>query len=220
MERPSLPKRALARVLNAITWVGNGYAPPFSSELLRSYSLRELTRRSAAVTELAKVIEADLGERDGHLLLGFASLWNGCQVCALGHIYAGNLAHFRDRGELLAVDEQALSRLMRVSTDAELLEYSERCLAGPGEARILGLVRRLYQIKLTGADDGVDEQPGDSEMLAAAISAYDWINHCTIYSEGERPPLIAFSRLNQHFLLRARYAAARRAAGGPPQTSA
>ncbi|MCA9635733.1 MAG: hypothetical protein KC420_06845 [Myxococcales bacterium] len=56
MERPSLPKRALARVLNAITWVGNGYAPPFSSELLRSYSLRELTRRSAAVTELAKVI--------------------------------------------------------------------------------------------------------------------------------------------------------------------
>jgi len=208
---PPLRYRFVAGIFNAMSWVANGYTAPFTSELIRSYGVRGMAERTTAIVELAALVEAELGERDGHMLLGFASLWNGCAVCALGHIYAGNLAHFRDQGALLPLDERELSRRMRHDSDAELLEYVERSLTGPNDARLLGLIRRLFAIKREGKDDHVDEQPGDSEMLAAVISAYDWMNLCTIYGEGDDPPLIAFSSLNRSYRLRSRYARARAA---------
>lgn len=210
--RPPLPLRALAGVFNGLAWLTRGYALPFTAELLRSYGVRGVADRTAALERFSVLIEERLGERDGHMLLGFGALWNGCYVCALGHIYAGNLAHFRDRGELHPLDETELATLLRTGTDAELLAYAERCLAAPGDARLLGLVRRLYVIKRDGQDDGVDAEPGDTEMIAGAVAIYDFINLCTIYGEGETPPLIAFSRLNRDRRLRARYAAARQAA--------
>jgi len=208
---PPLRHRVVAGVFNAMSWVANGYTAPFTSELIRSFGVRGMAERTAEIIELAALIEVELGERDGHMLLGFASLWNGCSVCALGHVYAGNLAHFRDRKTLHPLDERELSRRMRHNTDGELLAYVERCLSAPDDARLLGLIRRLYVIKREGKDEQVDERPGDSEMLAAAISAYDWMNLCTIYGEGDDPPMIAFSSLNRAYRLRSRYARARAA---------
>jgi hypothetical protein len=214
--RVPLRHRALARIFNAMGWVANGYTAPFTSELLRSYGVRGMVERTSAIAELAALVEAELGERDGHLLLGFASLWNGCAVCSLGHVYAGNLAHFRDHGALLPLEERDLHRRMLRDTDDELFEHIEGCFQAPSDARLLGLTRRLYTIKRSGEDDGVDERPGDTEMLTAVISAYDWMNLCTIYGEGDDPPLIAFSRLNRSFGLRSRYARARATAAKGP----
>ncbi|MCA9657325.1 MAG: hypothetical protein KC486_03205 [Myxococcales bacterium] len=208
---PSLPLRALARIMSGVNWLFYGYSVPFMGELLRSYGLRGASTRGAALAELAQLVERELGERDAHMLIGFASLWNGCMICALGHIYAANLAHFRDRGELFPLDEVELRRAMQTATDAEILAYVEERLTATDDARLLELLRHLYAIKRadTAAPDAVDR---DTELLHAVASAYDWLNHCTIYAEGEEPPVIAYSQLNRHYRLRSRYARARAAA--------
>lgn len=208
---PSMPQRALARLMNGMSWLLYGYAAPFTAELLRSYGLRGAAARGAALSELAQLVEREYGERDAHMLIGFASLWNGCLTCALGHIYAANLAHFRDRGELFPLDEYELRRAVQTSTDADLLAYAEERLTAE-DARLLELLRRLYAIKRADpeAPEG-DACDPDTQLLQAIASAYDWLNHCTIYAEGEEPPVIAFSQLNRSFRLRSRYARARAA---------
>jgi hypothetical protein len=207
--------RLLLRGIHAINRLTLGYSAPFLDEVVRHYGLRGAMTRLGRVQEIAELLEARLGERDAHLMIGFASLWNGCGFCTLGHIHAANLAHFRDTGALFPLDEDDLRRRMREEGDAEMLAHLTDVLAGE-HASTLARLQRQYQLK-TGEVPHPALLPGtpaaatpEDDLLALAITAYDWLNHCSLVGP-EDEELIALSPLQRDRDLRRRYAAARKA---------
>ena len=138
--------RLLLRGIHAVNRRTLGYSAPFLDEVVRQYGLRGALTRLTRVQEIAELLEARLGERDAHLLIGFASLWNGCSFCTLGHIHAANLAHFRDTGALLPLAEDELRRRMLADDDAALLAHLRDVLADQ-HAATLARLERQYQLK-------------------------------------------------------------------------
>ncbi len=201
-DRLNLRERLILRAVSGLSKISVGYNPPFLDEIVKVYGVREGFKRAASLEELVKRFETLLGERDGHIVLGYASLWNGCEFCSLGHVYAGNLAHFRDTGELFPLDEHVLRIKMREGDDQEILEYTTTSL--PGHDRLRELLVRQFELK-AGADPGGNE---DDEMLSASIAAYDWLNHCSIYGD-PGVPLVALSPLQKQSTLRRLYDKAR-----------
>ncbi len=201
-ERLNLGERLVLRAINGFSKLTYGYDAPFLEEIVKVYGMREGFKRASSIEEIIDRFETKLGERDGHIVLGYASLWNGCEFCSLGHIYAGNLAHFRDTGELFPLDEQVLRAKLREGDDAEILEYTAASL--PEHSRLRELLLRQFELK-SGAAPGDNE---DDELLAASIAAYDWLNHCSIYGD-PGVPLVALSPLQKQRTLRRLYNKAR-----------
>lgn len=207
--------RLLLRGIHAVNRRTLGYSAPFLDEVVRQYGLRGALTRLTRVQEIAELLEARLGERDAHLLIGFASLWNGCSFCTLGHVHAANLAHFRDTGALLPLAEDELRRRMLADDDAALLAHLRDVLADQ-HAATLARLERQYQLK-TGEVPHPALLPGtaaattpEDDLLALAITAYDWLNHCSLVGP-ETDELVALSPLQRDRDLRRRYAAARQA---------
>lgn len=211
-----LGQRLALRGVHALSRLFVGYRTPFLDEVVRRHGLRGSAARLRQAQAIADALEHGLGERDAHLLIGCASLWNGCQFCALGHIHAANLAHFRDTAELFPLDEDELARRLHDDTDAALLAHLRDALVDHPAA--LARVERLYQLK-AGHVPHPALQPGapptrerEDDLLALAITAYDWLNHFSLAGEGERPELVVLSPLHRDHDLRRRYAVARTAA--------
>lgn len=213
----NLGERLALRGIHALSRAFAGYRAPFLDEVVRQYGLRGAMARLRRAQEIADLLEAELGERDGHLLIGFASLWNGCLFCTIGHIHAANLAHFRDTGELFPLDEDDLRRAIVRNDDAELLAQIRGSLAR--HPALAARFERQYHLKsgevphpslLPGAGPSASRE---DDLLALAITTYDWLNHCSLLSEGDGE-LVALSPLQRDRALRGRYAAARAAARG------
>lgn len=217
--RPALGlgRRLALRGLHAASRLLAGYAAPLVDEVVRRHGLRGATARLRQLQAIVDAIEARIGERDAHLVIGWASLWNGCRFCALGHVHAANLAHFRDTGELFPLDEDDLARRLHTDSDAQLLAHLRAAL-GERHPATLARLERLYQLKAGHVPhpalvpDAPPTHDRDDDVLALAITTYDWLNPYSLAADEGPPELIALSPLQRDRDLRRRHATARAAA--------
>lgn len=177
MSQHALPihKRLVNRLLNHFAYKSGGYTIPFLEEMLRHYSVAEVFRIFGACTKIANALTHRYGPRDANVLIGFAAVWNGCRFCSRGHIWAANLYHLRDTGELFPLDDADVHAMQRMP-DEELLSKTLGLLQDSQYARLRQLLQRQYHLKRGEAVGSTDED----DFLRAAIAAWDWMVECTI----------------------------------------
>lgn len=200
-----LRERLALRLIDTLSALYLGFKPPVNEEAFRTLGVRGYMRWSGATGRVMKLLAARLGEAESQFVIGFAGLWLGCGYCGAGHIHAGNLILFRDRGVLTPLDDAALRELYDTA-DAAALPRLRQLLAAPEYERLLGLVVRLYELRAGSPPAGEDDQ-----LLLLALSCWDWVTECTIVVGLEIPfetvpPLTPLAR--DRGLLR-RYEAAR-----------
>lgn len=177
-EKLPLALSLAARLLDAASIRTIGQKTPFLREMLRTHGLLGTMKMLGAITKLSNRCVERYGPRDTNVLIGFAATWNGCRFCSRGHIWAANLYHLRDTGELFALDDAEIPQLQKLS-DAELLQTVRDRFAQAGLTRLAGLLERQYHLKLGEAEGSTEDDP----YLAATISAWDWMIECTIVVE-------------------------------------
>jgi hypothetical protein len=190
-------------------WVSDGYALPFTDDIVRSFGVRGAAVELLRYRRVAEALEARYGERDAHLLLGFAALWNGCGYCSVGHVFASNLLRFREQGLLFPIDQDEAERLQHM-TDEQGMDRVRELLRGDSRyARVLALLERQFKLKRGEAEGETD----DDAMLKACNAALDLSNECSILAGIDTDPhaVPPMSRHSRDYLLRHRYEAARQA---------
>ncbi len=198
----SLVERMVASALEMFSRRFVGFAPPFLREVVQTYGVRGALRRMAEMNEVVVQLEREFGMCDAHVLIGYASLWNGCLYCALGHLYISNLVYFRDTGKLYPLAENEVATWGGWS-DTEILASTLARLEGDAFKDLRELLARQVDLKWgrTTAEGRTDE------LVELSIVAYDWFNRCTIVApDDEIVPLSELAR--DHALIR-RYRNAR-----------
>jgi len=205
----SLRERVALAAVDKMSALYLGFRPPVNEEAMRSLGVRGYLRWSTTTGKVMKALATALGEADAQFVIGFAGLWLGCGYCGAGHVHAGNLIVFRDRGVLSPLSDAALRELYE-TPDAEATGKIEALLVDPRDARLRGLLTRLYALKAGARPD----QPEDA-ALVAALSCWEWVTECTIVVGLEIPieSVPPLTPLYKDKALRERYAAARAAAG-------
>lgn len=213
--RLRLHERLALRGIDLLGTLSGAFRVPFLEAVVAQYGLRGAFARLGKVEQIVAALEAELGDSDSHFVVGFASLYNGCEFCSLGHIYAANLLYFRATGRLHPLDELEIRDHLRVDSDRELLDFSLGRLAAPEHAPLAALLERQHRLKTgelphpalgTAPADAPTERRDD--LLAMAISAYDWLNHCSIRGDDNEIVSLVIP-LHRDRALRRRYAAAR-----------
>jgi hypothetical protein len=201
-------ERAAAALMKLGMWATEGYALPFTEEIVRVFGVRGAVEELARYRRVAAALDARYGERDAHLLQAFAALWNGCGYCSVGHLFASNLLRFRDEGVLFPIDQDELQRLSSM-TDARVMERAREQLSDPTYAPILRLLERQYELK-QGTAEGTTS---DDAWLLACNAALDLSNECSILAGIDMDPhaVPPLSPIAKDRLLRHRYEAARQA---------
>jgi hypothetical protein len=201
-------ERAASALMKLGMWATEGYALPFMDEIVRVFGVRGAIEELARYRHVAAALDARFGERDAHLLQGFAALWNGCGYCSVGHVFASNLLRFRDEGVLFPIDQEELLRLS-LMTDARVMERVRERLCDPAYAPILTLLERQVELK-QGRAEGVTR---DDALLLACNAALDLSNECSILAGIDMDPhaVPPLSPVAKDRLLRHRYEAARQA---------
>lgn len=213
---PALLRRsfALSRVEHAgvqlikvAMWASEGYALPFTAELIRMHGLAGFVDIVRTYKRIVAVLVARFGAPDAHALLGFAAHWNGCGYISAGHVFASNLLRFRDEGALFPIDQDELERLSHRSDEDAQARVRE--LLEPAFGRTLSLLTRQLALKLGTAEGETEDDP----YLSLCNAAVDWTNEHSIVV-GVDADLHAVSPLDEvakDDALRHRYEAARQA---------
>lgn len=204
-------EKAFIRSSRAAGDLALGYHITFDEELIRQHGLSGFFRFAGATLRAQNELIAGFGEAKFHLLAGFASLWNGCDYCAYGHVLALNLCEFRETGRLYPVDEAEVHGLLRLR-DGELRQLLEARL-GQTRADHWALLRRQLDVRFA---EGPLEGEHD-RLLLKSIALYEWVNECSITVEAPAPPLGPVAR---DAALRDAYAAARAEARQAQPTAA
>jgi hypothetical protein len=150
---------------------------------------------------------AAMGAVRGHLVYTVASMLNGCPYCVYAHGRAFELNYFEQRTQLFPLDEHQLLALLELP-DGSAREQLEAALVEAGLEQDVRTVRRIYELKLEGAEPRADE---DDPRLMHAIQMFDTLNRCAILSQVALDE--AHDRINKDADLKARYADARLAQG-------
>ena len=214
----SRAERTASTLMKLGMWVAEGYALPFTDDIVRSFGVRGAAVELLRYRRVAAALGARYGDRDAHLLLGFAALWNGCGYCSVGHVYASNLHRFREQNLLFPIDQDEAERLQHM-TDQQAMDRVRELLRGDSRyARVLALLERQFKLKRGEAEGSTD----DDAYLKACNAALDLSNECSILAgidadPHEVPPL---SPLSRDYLLRHRYEAARQAVRKQPASAA
>ncbi|MEW6435047.1 MAG: hypothetical protein AB1730_26400 [Myxococcota bacterium] len=193
-------ERAFIRVERSLGEVTHGYFITFDEELIRQHGLMGFFRWARATLRAQNELIAAFGETKFHLLAGFASLWNGCDYCAYGHVLALNLCVFKETGQLFPIDEAEVHELLRLR-DHELQATLEARL-GASHPELFALVKRQLEVRVAEGPLQSDED----RLILKSIALYEWVNECSITVDAPAPPLGPIAKDRE---LRARYAAAR-----------
>ena len=167
-------ERLALRMIDLISTLYLGYKPPVNEEAFRTLGVRGYAKWSGATGRTMKVLAEGLGEAESQFVIGFSGLWLGCGYCGAGHIHAGNLIVFRDRDVLTPLDDATLHELYD-TPDAEAIARIQALLCAPEDARLLGLITRLYELR-----EGAEPTTEDDAYLELALSCWDWVTECTI----------------------------------------
>lgn len=189
------------RMMHRIT---QGYDPVFLSQLLHQLGPRELMRWGAEVTEIVDAIECELDPASTQHSIAFAALFNGCRVCSVGHMYAGNLELFDATARLFPVDERDVYDLQDLEDDELLWELSQRLRDDYPET--FERVASLYELKT----DVRSPRTTLDHLLLRMAAAWDILADSTVLCAVDDPagidPLTPIAKDNA---LRHRYAVAR-----------
>lgn len=196
-------ERAFIKVERSLGELTHGFYIAFDEELVRQHGLLGFARWSRATLKAQNELIAHFGETKFHLLAGFASLWNGCDYCAYGHMLALNLCTLRETGALFPVDEADVHDLLRLR-DAELQTTLEARI-GSSHPDFFALVKRQLEVRVAEGPLQSDED----KLLLKSIALYEWVNECSITVDAPAPPLGPIAR---DHALRARYAELRKEA--------
>src|SRR5262245_17558525 len=195
--------RAAARLMNALTLRSQGYELPFYEEFFRSLGVLGYLKFVGNLAKISELLIARYGDRDAQILIGLAAMWNGCDFCSVGHVFAANLYHFRQEDRLLPLDEKAMPELTRMPDGDGIARISE-IFGEPQYERLRGLIAREHALKAGRAQGAGD----DDGYLRGCLAAWDLINECSIVAVyDEIPPLAPIAKERA---LRDRYLAARR----------
>jgi len=206
-------QRGFVSALHKMSELSEGYTVGFLDELVRQHGILGFFKWAKGTTAVWNELAGRYGEKDAHMVASFASLWNGCDYCAYGHLLAFNLEHFQQTGELFPLDEQEIHQLLRMR-DQEILAVVAERFSAAGQQHLAQLLQRQHQLKVLG---GVAETEEDRYLLRAA-ALYEWVNECSIVAEAPAPPL---GRIAKDRDLRIRYDEARRQQRtSPPQGTA
>lgn len=175
-------EKAFIQVERKLALWTRGYAITFDEELIRQRGLGGFFRWAAKTDRVQNELIAGFGETRYHLVAAFASLWNGCDYCAYGHLLALNLCALRDTDALFPIDEQEVHQLLRLRDD-ELMAFVRERL-GDSHADYVKLIERQNQLRFA---DGPLQ--GDDKLLVKAVALYEWINECSITVDAPAPPL-------------------------------
>lgn len=185
MTKPSMPLRAMVELANIVGRRTEGYETPFLATVLAEHGIVDGMSRLMKLAALMRAAEEHFGERDAHLLVGFASLFNACEFCSVGHVYAAALAEFDETGELYPIAETHV-RPWLDKRDSEVLAEAEARLARERYDDARRWLRRLFELK-------AGDEPKDTTdfLLVRLIAAYDWLNFCSVVPESDEsvPPL-------------------------------
>jgi hypothetical protein len=119
---------------------------------------------------------AEMGPVRAHLMCSVASLLNGCAYCTYAHWRSFELHYFQENDKLFPMDAHRIISLASLDDDDALREL-EAALDNAGIAHEMKMVRRLYALKLGGA-----EPESDDRLLVQAIQMFDVLNSCAIQS--------------------------------------
>lgn len=201
-------ERTAAALMKLGMWLSEGYILPHTDELIRASGVLGTITGLKRYQRVVEALSARYGERDAHLLLGFAALWSSCAYRSAGHVFASNLLRFRDDGALFPIDQDEVERLLELRHRAAMDRVRE-LLHGPEHARILALLERQYELK-QGVAQGTTP---DDAALRACNAALDRSNERCILSGVDLDPHAAppLSPVAKDRVLRHRYEAARQA---------
>lgn len=183
--RLTLPQRLFLRVLDAMTARAIGKPVPWMAEMVRIHGIRRGLVFASATQRANELVTGRYGIRDGQILIGLAAMWNGCVFCSRGHVWAANLYHFRERGELFALDDAEVLPMQQLP-DQEALARVLGTLAAPEHARLRELIERQFHLK---RGDATGESEED-RYLRVSIATWDWISECSIGTQPDQvfPP--------------------------------
>jgi hypothetical protein len=146
-----------------------------------------------------------MGGLRGNLVYTCASMANGCSYCTYAHARAFELYYYKATGRLFPLDEQQIVSLIALE-DADVWRHLEGALREAELDAEVPVLRRLFALKLEGAEPGPDDG-----HLVHAIAMYDTLNRCAILSQAAVDD--AHDRINKDAALKESYAAARLRAG-------
>lgn len=164
-------ERTASTLMKLGMWLMEGYALPFTDDVVRSFGVRGAVLELFRYNRVKDALAARYGERDAHLLLGFAALWNGCGYCSVGHVFASNLLRFREQGLLFPIDQDETERLQHMP-DEQAMERVRELLRGDSRyARVLGLLERQLKLKRPPASPGAPSRSRSPTPRSARPSA-------------------------------------------------
>lgn len=191
-------------VLGSITRMATlteGYFVAFGEEVMRTYGVKGFMEWAKLCDTTQKALRAHFGVKEQHLLSSMASLWNGCEYCAHGNLFAHNLLHFQETGELFPLDEVDLFELASHDDDTMIEVLRERFTEFPES---FAHVSRQWEFKSGRATP--EDGNRDDEQIYLSMRLYDFINECSIVINGPAPP---FNAIAKDKALIAKYEAAR-----------
>ena len=196
-------------VTQGITWITKartGMESPFAEHLVRTYGITGVAGALGPALEGAiGRLEATLGPFESQLVLSVIATFNGCSFCGPGHLYTANLLYFEETGELLPLDEEAVTTWTQQVDHAILDTYRER-LTDRQWHPVLDLIERAYALR--DPDEPVEGEL--DRVLREAIDAWALINECSLQL-AENPLVPMHPRVARARRLQAAYREAREA---------
>ncbi len=139
-----------------------------------------------------------------HLVASITSAMTGCPYCTYGHAYALELHYFKERGELMSVDEREIESWCG-QDEAAVVDQFRRLLVDSDLSDELGILDRVVELRLgQPATESVDDT-----NISHLLKMFEFLNSCGITARTESDA--AHDPINKDAELRDRYAQQRQA---------
>jgi len=168
------PERLILWLMRESDRLVTGVPNPFVEELVRRSGFRAILTFLVVATKVSRSLDKRYGLVLSNVVTGFVGMWNGCRHCGVGHIYAANLVHFDETGELYPIAEVDVPLLEEMTYEASMARVRE-LLAGEAFAEHLRVLERLYALR-----SGAEPRGEEDRLLALALACWAWMNDCSV----------------------------------------
>jgi len=169
----SIAERLVIAMGNLYTKMNFGYInEAFNETLVRGVGIKGYFGWADAAGKALAALTAKYGSAHAQYVIGWSAMLNGCAWCGVGHIRAGNIILFKEKGVLFPIDDAEILELQR-KTDREIAAVAHERLS-TSYPDILALLERVHVLK-RGEPAGADDT-----AIVLGIAAWDWVNECSI----------------------------------------
>ncbi len=182
----TLAQKLTAGAMSVVFKLKMGFVPAILPVMLKSFGVRKTMRIFATMDKCVQALATKHGAVNAQAMLGLAATRNGCLYCSIGHLYAANVLHFKETGQLHPLSEQ-LPVTWRDMTDREMLSdgISRLTKAGAEFEPLARLIKRQHALQIEG--DAIRDE--DDLLVDRVLGVWDLIGACTILLIDERETL-------------------------------